>query len=87
MWWIWVLIVVVVLALGSWLLAVRLAANKPGNTHPHPGRRLGQVQGGSHVGGGRSVMPRRDAEVIPDADPETPAVPVQEERRGSPMDL
>ena len=87
MWWIWVLIVVVVLALGGWLLAVRLAANKPGNTKKPAGHRRGQVDGGSHVGGGRSVMPRRDAEVIPDADPETPAVPVQEERHNSPMDL
>ena len=86
MWWIWVLIVGVVLALGGWLLAVRLAANKPGNPQPHPGHRKGQVQGGSHVGGGRSVMPRRDAEVIPD-DPEAPAVPVQENRHNSPMDL
>jgi hypothetical protein len=87
MWWIWVLIVVAVLALGSWLLAVRLAANKPGNTKTPAAHRRGQVEGGSHVGGGRSVMPRRDAEVIPDVDPKTPAVPVQEERRNSPMDL
>jgi hypothetical protein len=87
MWWIWVLIAVAVLGLGSWLFMVRLAANKPADPHRHAERRRGQVQGGSHVGGGRSVSPRRDAEVTPDADPETPAVPVQEERHNSPMDL
>ncbi len=87
MWWIWVLIAFVVLALGGWLLAVRLAANKPGHNRPQAEHRRGQVQGGSHVGGGRSVMPRRDEEVIPDADSEAPAVPVQEDRHNSPMDL
>ena len=86
MWWIWVLIVVVVLALGFWLLMVRLAANRPGSSR-HAEPRRGQVQGGSHVGGGRSVGPRRDAEVIPDQDPETPTVPVRESRGNGPMDL
>jgi cytoskeletal protein RodZ len=88
MWWIWVLVVVVVLALGVWLFAVRLAANRPGSkktmqTEP----RRGQVQGGSHVGGGRSVGPRRDAEVTPGQDPESPTVPVRESGGNSPMDL
>ena len=87
MWWIWVLIVVVVLAMGGWLFAVRLAANKPGNKHAPTETRRGQGQGGSHVGGGRSVMPRRDEEVTMDDDPEGPAVPVQEDRHNSPMDL
>jgi hypothetical protein len=83
---VWVMVIVIVVSLAIWLVMVRMAAKKPGSTKPHPGRRLGQVQGGSHVGGGRSVMPRRDAEVNPD-DPEAPAVPVQEKRRNSPMDL
>jgi hypothetical protein len=54
----------------------------------------GVVQGGRHMGGGRSVMPTRDAPVPPGGgDPPTP----QEEdaaqagrpvrRSGSPMDL
>jgi hypothetical protein len=85
MWWIWILIVVAILALGFWLLMVRRAANHPAGMGAHAEPRRGQVQGGTHVGGGRSVGPRRDAEVIPD-EPEEPTVPV--ERRGnSPMDL
>jgi hypothetical protein len=86
MWWLWVIVAVIVVSLASWLLLVRMAAKRPGSDNTHIEQRRGQVVGGTHVGGGRSVGPRRDAEVIPDEDPQTPTVPV--ERGGSsPMDL
>lgn len=55
--------VVIVAALAALLLLVVRAARRPGdNRHVQPMR--GLVQGGQHVGGGgRSVMPRRDAPV------------------------
>jgi hypothetical protein len=58
-----VICVVVVAALVSWLLLVRRAADHQAQEHSQaePGRKL--VQGGQHVGGGRSVAPTRDAPV------------------------
>ena len=84
------LVVVGVLALAAWPICVLLARRRPyreeklrdleererahrlraGPEQPH-----GTVLGGSHVGGGRSVAPRRDEAVVPDqgAAVETPA--------------
>jgi hypothetical protein len=84
--WIWVIVLVAVVALAVWLGSVFLASRHPGGKNPDMSQRRAQVDGGTHMGGGRSVAPRRDAEVIPDEDPTAPTVPVQE-RRNSPMDL
>jgi hypothetical protein len=85
---IWVIVVVGVLALAAWPVSVMLANRNPaGRRHPRAEHRRAQVQGGTHVGGGRSVAPRRDAEVETGAAPEDPTVPVAENRRNSPMDL
>jgi len=65
---IWVIVIVVVVGLAVWLFAVHRADRKPGG-ESHGNKLLGPVQGGSHVGGGRSVAPRRDEEVIPDQTP------------------
>jgi hypothetical protein len=83
----WVMCVVIVLALAAWLVAVAFAQRKPSFDHPHVEPRRGQVQGGTHVGAGRSVSPRRDAEVTPDEDPEKPTVEIRKPRGTSPMDL
>ena len=58
-----VICVVAVLALAIWLLLVRRAADHPGQEHPKRDPMRGLVQGGQHVGGGRSVAPTRDAPV------------------------
>jgi hypothetical protein len=89
-----VVCVVIVLALAIWLGAVALAARRPHPRNPKRERMRGVVQGGQHMGGGRSVMPTRDAPVPPGGgDPPTPQ---QEDaaqagrpvgRSGSPMDL
>ena len=60
-----VFVVVIVLALAVWLVAVALAARRPGQDHPKREPLRGLVQGGQHVGGGRSVAPTRDAPVPP----------------------
>jgi hypothetical protein len=57
--------VVAVLALLTLVLLVRRAADHPGQEHPKRDQRQGLVQGGQHVGGGRSVAPTRDAPVPP----------------------
>jgi hypothetical protein len=62
---IWIIVAVVVAGMAIWLVSVALAARKPHQEHAHGERLRGDVQGGMHVGGGRSVAPRRDAEVIP----------------------
>jgi hypothetical protein len=82
---IWIMCVVIVLSLAVWLAAVAMAARRPAFQKPRIEPRRGQVQGGTHVGGGRSVAPHRDAEIVPDEDPERPTVPVR--KRNSPMDL
>ena len=58
-----VICVVVVVALAAWLLLVRRAADHPAQEHPKRDPLHGLVQGGQHVGGGRSVAPTRDAPV------------------------
>jgi hypothetical protein len=83
----WIMCAVIVLALAAWLVAIALANRNPSFRHPRVEPRRGQVQGGTHVGGGRSVAPRRDAEVAPEEDPEKPTVPVRKPRGTSPMDL
>jgi hypothetical protein len=45
------------------VVAVRLAGRRPHAAKPQRGQMRGLVQGGAHVGGGRSVGPTRDAPV------------------------
>jgi hypothetical protein len=75
----------VVVALAACLFVVRRMKRKPPAQVQHPDTRRGQVDGASHVGGGRSVMPRRDAPVTGDEAPDEPTVTVR--KPGSPMDL
>ncbi|HEY6496485.1 MAG TPA: hypothetical protein VIZ43_24690 [Trebonia sp.] len=63
---IWIICVVAVAGLAIWLGSVALAARKPHQEHAHGGRLRGTaVQGGMHVGAGRSVAPQRDEPVTP----------------------
>lgn len=55
-----VICVVVVAALAFWLASVMVAARNPRRGVAHGERLRGDVQGGVHVGGGRSVSPRPD---------------------------
>lgn len=87
----WIMCVVIVVALGSWLATVAYAQRRPFSKRPGIERRRGRVQGGSHTGGGRSVAPARDEPAIPGENPEEPSVanrpgPTHDEP-GSPMDL
>ena len=84
---IWIMCVVIVLALAAWLVAIAFANRNPSFRHPHTEPRRGRVSGGTHQGGGRSVAPHRDAEVLPDEDPDKPTVPVRRPRGTSPMEL
>jgi hypothetical protein len=58
-----VFVVAIVVSLAAWLIGVALAARRPGQEHPKQDQIRGLVQGGQHVGGGRSVGPTRDAPV------------------------
>jgi hypothetical protein len=90
-----VIVVVVVVALAAWLGLVTRAAQHPQQDHPRREPLRGLVQGGQHVGGGRSVAPHRDAPV-PEGGGNPPA-PEEEDQAsqahrpsrisGSPMDL
>jgi hypothetical protein len=63
---IWIIVAVAVAGLAVWLVSVALAARKPHQEHAHGGQLRGTaVQGGLHVGAGRSVAPRRDEPVTP----------------------
>jgi hypothetical protein len=63
---IWIIVAVAVAGLAVWLGSVALAARKPHQEHAHGGQLRGTaVQGGIHVGAGRSVAPRRDEPVTP----------------------
>jgi len=84
---IWIICVVAVVALAIWLVAIARADRSPSFRRPHVEPRRGRVQGGTHVGGGRSVAPRRDGEISPDESPDEPTVPVRRSRGTSPMDL
>lgn len=90
-----VIVVVVVAALAAWLGMVTRAARHPQQEHPRREPLRGLVQGGQHVGGGRSVAPHHDAPV-PEGGGSPPTA--QEEDRasqagrpargpGNPMDL
>jgi hypothetical protein len=54
---------VVVVSLAVWLALVARASRRPAGKNRHVQSMRGMIQGGEHVGGGRSVMPRRDATV------------------------
>lgn len=88
---IWAIVGVTVFVLAAWLFAVARAQRIPFFRHPQPDRRRGRVQGGTHVGGGRSVAPRRDAPVIFDENPDDSTLPERAGRPGSgsgnPLDL
>jgi hypothetical protein len=60
---IWIICVVGVLGLVAAVVVVRLAGRRPHAAKPQRGQMRGLVQGGAHVGGGRSVGPTRDAPV------------------------
>ncbi len=89
------IIVIVVAGLALWLAMIARAARHPHPEHPHQDPMRGLVQGGQHVGGGRSVAPHRDAPV-PEGGGDPPAPEEQEaaygarphvEDRGNPADL
>lgn len=83
---IWIMCAVIVIALAVWLSTVALAARHP-IRQPQPDARRGRVQGGTHTGGGRSVAPRRDAEVVEGEDPNDSTLPGRTGRPGSsPLD-
>ena len=88
---IWIICAVAVVGLAGWLIAVARAERTPFFRHPQYDRRRGRVQGGTHVGGGRSVAPRRDEPVIPDENPDDSTLPDRAGRPGSgsgnPLDL
>jgi hypothetical protein len=63
---IWIIVAVAIAGLAVWLGSVALAARKPRQEHAHGERLRGTVQGGMHVGAGRSVAPRRDEPVTPE---------------------
>lgn len=62
---IWIIVAIVIAGLAVWLGSVALAARKPHQERAHGERLRGTVQGGMHVGAGRSVAPRRDEPVTP----------------------
>jgi hypothetical protein len=79
-----VVIIIVVVALAACLFVVRRMKQKAPAQVRHPEERRGQVDGATHMGGGRSVMPRRDAPVTGDEAPDEPTVAVR--KPGSPLD-
>jgi hypothetical protein len=96
------IVIVAVVALAVYLLLVRYAAEHPGHKRRRKEQLHGVVQGGQHVGGGRSVMPHRDApasegDVAPhpeapdiedrEADDELRSSRGQRPASGNPMDL
>jgi hypothetical protein len=90
-----VIVVVAVAAVAVMLALIARAARRPAQEHPQHDQRRGLVEGGRHVGGGRSVGPTRDAPVpegggnAPDPEEEKAAYghrpPVED--RGNPLDL
>ena len=76
-----------VLALLAWPVTVLIFRRRPRKHRQRSAEhRRSNVQGGSHVGGGRSLGPRRDAEVIPDENAGVSTV-TEPKRGNSPMDL
>jgi hypothetical protein len=88
---IWAIVIVAVVALAVFVAVVLISDRSPYFRHPQHDRRRGRVQGGTHVGGGRSVSPRRDDPVIPDEHPDDSTLPDRAGRPGSgsgnPLDL
>jgi hypothetical protein len=89
------IVVVVVLGLALMLILIVRAARRPAQEHPQRDPMHGLVQGGAHVGGGRSVAPTRDAPV-PEGGGDPPDVADEKaayghrppvEDRGNPLDL
>jgi hypothetical protein len=89
------IVVIVVLGLALWLAMVARATRRPAQEHPQHDPMRGLVQGGQHVGGGRSVAPTRDAPV-PEGGGDPPETAEQKaayghrppvEDRGNPLDL
>lgn len=81
----WIMCAAIVAALAAWLVMVALAQRRdPPTRGPGIERRRGRVQGGTHTGGGRSVSPTRDQEVIPGENPEGISVAGQPKRSGRP---
>ncbi len=78
---------VIVVVLATWLVLVHAADRVPYFRHAQIERRRGRVQGGTHVGGGRSVAPRRDGEISPEDSPDQPTVPGRGRPGTSPLDL
>jgi hypothetical protein len=70
---IWIICAVGVIGLIAAVVIVRLAARRPYSANPQRGQLRGVVQGGAHVGGGRSVGPTRDAPV-PEGGGEPPSI-------------
>ena len=90
------IIVVVVITLAFWLVSVMMAARDPRRGVARGAPLRGDVQGGRHVGGGRSLSPLPDDPVTPgdaanleSAEPgSAQAGESRRARRGtSPMDL
>ena len=85
---IWIICVVAVAGLAIWLGSVALAARKPYQEHAHGGRLRGTaVQGGVHVGAGRSVAPRRDEPVTPGEVPGRDTLPPRTKAPGADTDF
>ena len=93
---IWAICVIGVIGLIAAVVIVRLAGRRPHHANPQRGQMRGLVQGGQHVGGGRSVAPTRDAPV-PEGGGEPPSIEeelaahegwqTRQPGSGSPMDL
>jgi hypothetical protein len=87
-----VICVVAVFGLMTWVIVVGRASRRPYEPNPQRGQMRGVVQGGMHVGGGRSVAPTRDAPV-PEGGGEPPTIEQEVGGRrqdgppGSPLDL
>jgi hypothetical protein len=92
---IWVMVVVIVVSLATWLVTVALAARRPYSQDSRRERMRGLVQGGQDVGGGRSVAPTRDAPVpegggnppTPEEEDAAQAGNAPARHSGRPMDL
>ena len=85
----WLIAVMCVVVLAALLVSIWIAMRAKVPRQPRLEPRRGQVQGGTHMGGGRSVSPRRDAEVSPDENPEQPTVELRRTHGTGtgPMDL
>jgi hypothetical protein len=69
----WAIVIVAVVSIATYLLLVRYAAEHPEQAYRRREQQRGLVQGGQHLGGGRSVAPHRDLPV-----PEGGKAPVAE---------